>query len=188
MSQIAHSKTKGIAYCLDRENSLSGCPTEHPMPTSDLPTTENFELREEHAPIGSDTSSLMPKRRVLFFSCIVDLLLCGTLTAMIGAVLFAIAPPRLSPVEREDRWRFDVMPSNDEALLAWSKGRRDLSNFRVERIAVANQLVLRYARPFSEGPAQPDWRSLGYRMAYLISVRRPDGSSIPESTPAPGML
>src|SRR5437016_738404 len=155
------------------------------MPSSDLPTTEDFELREEHAPIGSDTSSLLPKRRVLFLSCIVDVLLLLAPTVMIGVLLFAIARPGLRPVEREDRWRFDAMPSNDEAVFAWSKGRRDLSNFQVERSAVAKQLVLRYARPSSEGPAHPDWRSLGYRMAYLISVRRPDGFSIPESTLAP---
>jgi len=86
-------------------------------------------------------------------------------------VLYAIMGPNTPSrlVEREDRWRFQAMPADENALLRWAAGQADLTNFRAER-PQTNQLVLRYSRARREGPAHPDWDFLGYRMAYLVSA------------------
>jgi membrane protease YdiL (CAAX protease family) len=113
-----------------------------------------------------------PKRLVLFGRGLVDLLFC-TLSIVPLGLLVGMMGLKTSPqvVVREDHWRFLAMPSDENALLRWAAEQRGLTNFRAERPNEDNRLVLRYTSSAQQGPAHPNWDSLGYRMAYLVSVK-----------------
>jgi membrane protease YdiL (CAAX protease family) len=150
------------------------------MTQDDLPA-ENLGLRTGVTPIGSSAPPL--KRRTLFFACIADLVFCCILTlplAFVAIIIDTAANAVPGRLERQDLWWFDAMAADDRALLAWSKTQSDLASFRVQRIETKNELVLRYARNGWKGPAHPDWDSLGYRMAYLVSA-----SPLPSRTASP---
>jgi membrane protease YdiL (CAAX protease family) len=119
-------------------------------------------------PSGPTPGSSRPPRRLLFLQAFVDVLLCllPMLVALVGI-------PRSTArylVNREDRWRFEAMPASEDALYVWSRSQLDLRNFRVQRVQADRELVLRYDRTRTKGPAHPDWDHLGYRMAYLVSA------------------
>ena len=90
---------------------------------------------------------------------------------------FALVETRAA-TQREDRWRFDAMPESDGGLMVWAASQRDLKGLRVERPPGGGQLVLRYERQESKGPAQLDWESLGYKRAYLVSATHPQSAGM----------
>ena len=121
-----------------------------------------------------------PKRRTLLLRCLADLGLC----VLVGVPLFVPAvivvidqAKSISWSERQDRWRFEAMPPNDDELAVWAATRTELRNFRAERPNGSRGLLLRYERDRVKGPATPDWDALGYRRAYLVESRRktPEG-------------
>jgi hypothetical protein len=72
--------------------------------------------------------------------------------------------------DRQDRWRFQALPANDNALSAWGKAQMELRDFRSERLAGTNEVLLEYKRDRRHGSATPNWEALGYRQAYLAKV------------------
>ncbi len=123
-------------------------------------------------PIAPEPAPLRPPRRVLFLHCLIDVLLfmLPMLLLAVAGIAIHIYSSGRELVDREDRWRVEAMPPNEDALLAWSKSQVDLRNFRVERVQGGHEIVLRYGRVRAKGPAQPDWYHLGYRRAYLVSA------------------
>ncbi len=123
-------------------------------------------------PIAPEPVPLRPPRRVLFLHCFIDVLLFMLPMLLLAVAGIAIHTYRSGReiVGREDRWRVEAMPPNDDALLAWSKSQVDLRNVRVERVQAGHEIVLRYGRIRAKGPAQPDWYHLGYQRAYLVSA------------------
>ena len=118
---------------------------------------------------ATQTAPVRPSRTSLFLHWVGDLLVCIAVAIPLCIPTLALFDNVPRPSPREDRWRFDNMPEGDSALLGWAASQKDLWNFRAERPPSAGQLVLLYERDETQGPARPDWESLGYRGAYLIS-------------------
>ncbi len=126
-----------------------------------------------------------PRRSRLFGLWIWDLVVCLSATLPLAIPFFAIVGTRAGTqrdTQREDRWRFDAMPESDGGLMAWAVSQGDLKDLRAERPPGSRQLMLRYERQESKGPAQPDWESLGYKRAYLVSATHPPSVGM-ESVP-----
>jgi membrane protease YdiL (CAAX protease family) len=130
-----------------------------------------------------------PQRRTLVAQCAMDLVL----------VMLWLLPPALaisvvfgfkagsSGIVREDRWRFEAMPANDDSLLRWAATQGGVDDFRASRLENAH-LLLHYKRSTAFGPAHPDWDSLGYRQAYLVSAPAIAGSPAMSSSVAAIMM
>jgi membrane protease YdiL (CAAX protease family) len=122
-------------------------------------------------PVSFKDSS-RPTSRVLFRQAFDDLLLFLLAICLVVGVGVIAHPQGIKRdlVNREDCWRFETMPPTEDALLAWSRTQLDLRNFRVQRGEANHEIVLRYERTRTKGPAHPNWDLLGYRMAYLVSA------------------
>ena len=132
-------------------------------------------------PVSFEDSS-RPMRRVLFRQAFDDsLLFLLAIFLVVGVGVIAhLHGIKQDFVNREDCWRFEAMPPTEDALLAWSRTQLDLRNLRVQRGEANHEIVLRYERTRTKGPAHPDWDFLGYRMAYLVSA--------PSLEKSPGIL
>jgi hypothetical protein len=130
----------------------------------------------EVTPGSPNPDSSRPTRRVLFlrfvllFVIAISVFFVIAISVVDNAIMIYTHSDRRDPVNREDRWRFEAMPASEDGLLAWSRSQPDLRNFRPQRVPGNHELVLRYERNQTEGPAHPDWDILGYRMAYLVSA------------------
>jgi membrane protease YdiL (CAAX protease family) len=119
-----------------------------------------------------------PKRRTLFGQCIMDLLLMSLLgmPATFIVLVGSIMKSALTLAVIEDRWRFEALPETDAALANWAAKQKGLKNFQAVRLD-QNQLRIHYGRPAALGVAHPNWDSMGYRGARLVSV--PQASAAP---------
>ena len=124
-------------------------------------------MEQEFAPSLPEPAPVRPKRRTLFLRGIGDILLFLISFLVLGVILVTASAGDV--VNREDRWRFETMAANEDALLIWAESQPDLIDFRAER-QPDNRLLLRYQRKRADGPANPDWGWLGYRRAYLESA------------------
>ena len=124
-------------------------------------------------PVNGAPDPPRPRRAVLFLKGLSQAILCYLLALSVAATIFIFSPGEpTNLVSREDRWRFDAMPASQESLLAWARSQPDLQNFHVERVPGDHELILLYDCKQTRGPAHPDWDSLEYRMAYLVSAPR----------------
>ena len=129
-----------------------------------------------------------PSRIRLFLRCTVDLFLCFA-TQLPIILIFSILPIATGPrwiVPRKDVWRFGAMPGDETAVSRWAASQKDLSNVRIERLSGGGRIMLRYERSAKSGAAHPDWASMGYRSAYLVSSQedKPSKLGIQKNMPA----
>ncbi len=119
------------------------------------------------------TAPVRPSRKGILLHWLGDVIVCIAVSIPAFIPLLSNMDGMSWHSSREDHWRFEAMPEGDAALLGWASSQKDLQDFRAERLPVPGHLVLQYKRDGLDEPARPDWESLGYRRAYLVSSRSP---------------